>query len=189
MKDLLKPYLQLSSNIFAQNKTLKFCLVVLVVLQGYQTVQIGRIDSNTQTVVVPMGKPYQYTLKQDSADETYLVDMSDYIVFLIGNLNADNAEYRLETLLTLFHESTYSKYQKYFKDIKREIQKFKSISYTSELKRPNPVYVKDNVLTVHYLRSRIVGENKKTPEKRVVEIRYGVVKGRFYIYELNDAES
>lgn len=188
MKELFRPYLQMSSNIFAQNKTLKFCLVFIVLIQVFQSMQISKIDNNTQSIIIPYGKPYNYTIKKDSAGENYLVDMSDYIVFLIGNLNADNAEYRLETLLTLFHESTYSKYQKHFKNIKKEIRKYKSISYTSVLKRPEPIFIKDNQLTIHYLRSRIVGETVKPPQKRKLVIDYGVINGRFYIYELQDSQ-
>jgi len=186
MKDLIKPYLQGASNVFVENKLLKICMVALVIQGFYDSSQISKIEDMSSTVVIPCGKASPYTLKSDSASDVYLFDMAEYVVYLSGNLNADNAEVRLERLLSLFHHSTYAKYQENLKTIKREIQKYRSISHYSQLKYPEPIFIKDNKITITYTRSRIAGDTIKTPIKREMVLTYVIEDSQFFILEMDD---
>ena len=120
MKNLIKPYLQGASNVFVENVLLKVCMVILVLQGFYDSSQISKIENMSSTVIIPCGKVSPYTLKKDAANDVYLFDMAEYVVYLAGNLNADNAESRLERLLSLFHHTTYAKYQENLKTIKNK---------------------------------------------------------------------
>lgn len=186
VKELTQPYLQGSSNVFSQNKLLKIAVLVIVALKVHDSIQISALKANTQTVVVPGGKPYNYTVGVDSASDIYLLDMANYISMLAGNLNAANADINMTNLIALFHPSTYNKYQEHFKAIAEEIKRYPSVGFYSELVRPEPIFIKENHITIHYKRSRVVGNAVKPPEKRTLSFDFVIENGRFYILEMDD---
>src|SRR3990167_4146478 len=67
-------YMQKSSNLFAENRLLKICLIILVLITVYNSVMISRALRYTRTILVPAnidrkiefieGKPTEEYVKQ-----------------------------------------------------------------------------------------------------------------------------
>ncbi len=139
-----------------------------------------------KTIVIPGGQRPPYEIRNFSANEQYIFDMANYIVSLAGNASPSNVDDKLNILLSLFHESTYPRYQAHFKKLTAEIKRFKNISHIAELAYPDPLYVRENQLRIRMKKSKVVGNVIKPSEVNYLLVDYRIINGHFQIVEMRE---
>jgi conjugal transfer pilus assembly protein TraE len=183
---LLTPYLQSASNIFAENKVLRFLFVGILLVSLFNTVAIQRISDDTKTVIIPAGQSVEYTFVGNTPSENYLRNMGLYVIYMIGNLTATNCSPKLTELTTLWHPSTAPEYKERFDKICKELEKYPSISYQSIWEASHPITYKPGEIILSYSKKKIVGKTIKATTTLSYKIEYIIESGQFSILHVKE---
>lgn len=183
---VMRPFIQGSSNVFGQNRLLKTMMFIMVVGVWMIYSSVQDVKTHQKTIIYPGGQRPPYEITNYSANDVYLFDMANYIVYLVGNFSATNVEDRLNILLGLFAEKNYPRYQHHFKQLTTEVKRFKNISHMAELQYPDPIFVRENQLRIRMKKSKVVGDTVKPPVVNYLLVDYLIMDGRFQITDLQE---
>ena len=110
-------FINKESNLFAENRLLKFGFVLLLIITLINSVSISQLDDNIRTHVVPIGGEGNFILSGNTGSDDYLRAMMQYVVHMMGNINASTAKSQLADLLEHFHGDVYGKYKEEFRQM------------------------------------------------------------------------
>lgn len=105
---LFPNYVSYVSRVFAENRLMKFVIVVLVCLLVYSQVKIIEFSENTRTVIVPSGLTDMVSVSNSTADEAYLNAMGVYIATLLYSTTPVTVENQYSMLMKLFDTDAYN---------------------------------------------------------------------------------
>lgn len=182
----VSPFLQASSNVFGQNRLLKIMMGLMVIGVWMIYTSVQDFKTHQKTIIHPGGQRPPYEISNYSANDIYLFDMANYIVYLVGNFSPTNVDDRLNILIGLFAEQNYPRYQEHFKKLAREVKRFKNISHVAELEYPDPIFLRENQLRIRMKKSKVVGTTVKPPVVNYLIVDYQIVDGRFQIIDLKE---
>jgi conjugal transfer pilus assembly protein TraE len=185
-KRLIKNYLQSSSNIFAENKTLRFLFVGILGVTLMNTVSIQRMQDNTKTILMPVGHSVEYTFTGNTPSDNYLRDISLFIMHMAGDISAHNAASQFESLLALWHPSTVQEYRGIFRDISRELERYPSTSYDVTWNASQPIRLRPGEVRIHASKRKIVGDTITQTTTLQYIIEYTMESGKFSIVHLKE---
>lgn len=185
-KRLFKQYLQKSSNVFAENKSLRFMFACILAVVLMNTVSIQRLQDHTKTVLIPLGYSVEYTFTGSTPSENYLRDIGLFIVQMAGDISAGNAEAQFEDILAIWHTSTASEYRKRFMAIAKELKKYPSTSYDVSWNASQPISFTPGEIRIHATKRKIVGESVIGTTRLEYKIEYTMESGRFSIKHLKE---
>src|SRR3972149_5195863 len=95
-------FLQKSSNLFAQNRLLKFIVLVIGIAVIYNTWMIRQALNTHRTIIVPPVINQEIEFQGERASENYLRQMIRYAMTLAVNNSPATARHQFEELLTLY---------------------------------------------------------------------------------------
>lgn len=179
---------QQTSNLFAENRLLKFGFVVLLMISGYNATAIRNVQKDVRTVIVPVGASGTLEVAGASASDDYLLSMARYVTNMVGNYTATSARDQFEELLKLFAPETYGEARDHFMSLADKIEKYPTIASMMVWEGKTALKAADGVMQIGTQKHRLV-EGKTTKTDRVVyEIRYEIRNGRFYILSITTPE-
>jgi conjugal transfer pilus assembly protein TraE len=183
----IKTYMQESSNIFAENKLMRFVTVLILVITLVNSMMLSKSMSSSRTILVDPVTGDEMWLSSNDAEDKYLIRMSRYLIFLTTQLNAGNVDNRLNEALRLIHPSTFSKYQEKFTALKKEVKRYPTIAHFTEIGN-NPKSIKkfENSITLDVNRKRVVGSSVTKNEDKKYKIEYKIEGARFWVLEILD---
>lgn len=185
-KRLFSQYLQKSSNVFAENKTLRFMFAAILGVVLMNTLSIQRIKEHTQTVFIPMGYSVEYTFTGSTPSENYLRDIGLFIIQQAGDISAANADPQFEGILALWHSSTVAEYRDRFMAISKELKKYPSTSYDVVWNSSQRISFKTGEIRIHASKKKIVGDRVTATTTLEYKIEYTLESGRFSIVHLKE---
>ena len=179
-------YMQDSSNIFAENRFMRFMMIAMIIWSAFNTVLLKNALDNQRTVVMPPDESFKYEITSDEANDKYLYRMARNISFLAGNLNAATTRDQLNELLMLIHPDNYGYYQEHFNKLSKEAERYPNISYVIAINGNRAVELLDNKIFVDLTKKRLVGDNVTRKDRMKFEIGYVIQEGRFYVTGVNE---
>jgi conjugal transfer pilus assembly protein TraE len=185
-KRLFSQYLQKSSNVFAENKTLRFMFAAILGLVLMNTVSIQRIKDHTQTILIPMGYSVEYSFTGNTPSENYLRDIGLFIIQMAGDISAANAEQQFEDILAIWHPSTATEYRKRFMAISKELKKYPSTSYDVVWNASRAIAFKPGEIRIQAAKRKIVGDTITATTTLEYKIEYTLESGKFSIVHLKE---
>lgn len=181
-----KVFVQKSSNVFAENRILKFGFICVVIWSGVLYVKLEEATDGKTIQVMPFCGPGTYDMSGSAASDQYLREMTKLIVSLIGNINAGNARNNYSEVLPHFVAESYPRYQNLFNKLASDIERFPNIGYKVDINEGAPLKIEGNTISVEISKSRIVGSEVKPSEQVIYEIVYRMTHGRFQIVDINE---
>jgi len=185
-KQVFTHYLQRSSNIFAENKSLRFMFVAILGVVLMNTVAIQRMKDHTKTVIIPMGYSVEYEFTGNTPSENYLRDIGLFVIQMAGDISAANASRQFEDVLAIWHPSTAPEYRKRFMSISGELEKYPSTSYDVIWNSARPIMFKPGEIRIHAAKKKIVGDAVVATTTLEYKIEYTLESGRFSIVHLKE---
>lgn len=186
----LDGFVQHSSNIFAENRLLKFgfaCVTVIMLVLFYRIITI---DDAVKERLIPLGAQGDLVISGNSASDDYLVSMGKYIVYMLGNYHAGSIRGQLNELLKIYHPTTYTQTRDAFNEVADRAERYASVSFAVQWDSGRPIALTDSTIEVRARRLRIVGDSVPRKETVTFRIHYVIEQGRFWIRnveELTDA--
>ncbi|HEX7931313.1 MAG TPA: TraE/TraK family type IV conjugative transfer system protein, partial [Sphingomicrobium sp.] len=101
-------YLQGSSNLFEENRLLKFAIVGLFGMTAVLGAVIYSSDQNRRTVIVPFGASGDLYVTGSKPSDDYMRTMTRNVVSLAGTYSAYSADRQFQELLSIVHPSAYN---------------------------------------------------------------------------------
>lgn len=105
----LDRYVSSVSQLFVNNRLLKFVVIVLAGMQLLNYVSMREMQENQITVIVPMGLSETVEVGGNFADETYLAAMAVYVAQLLYSTTPVTVESQTKNMLKLFSADYYQK--------------------------------------------------------------------------------
>ena len=185
-------FVQNSSNIFAENRLLKFGFAAMTIVMLFQGYRIATQDDTIKERLIPIGAQGDLVVSGNSASDDYLVSMGKYIVYMLGNYHAGSIRGQLNELLKIYHPTTYTDTRDVFNEVADRAERYASVSFALQWDSGTPIEVSEKTIQVRARRLRIVGDSVPRKEDVTFRVHYLIEQGRFWIKnveELTDAEA
>ncbi|UXC92985.1 MULTISPECIES: TraE/TraK family type IV conjugative transfer system protein [Sphingobium] len=178
-------YLQGSSNLFEENRLLKFAIVGLFGITAVLGAVVYSTDQNRRTVVVPFGAGGDLYVTGSRPSTDYLRTMTRNIVALSGTYSAYSADPQFQELLSIVHPNAYNSMRDSLNAVLDELSKNPTLSIATYIRPDQPVSWTDRDIIVPVEKVRIIGGVIRK-FRGTLRIGYGVENGRFWITRLSE---
>ncbi len=178
-------YLQGSSNLFEENRLLKFAIVGLFGITAVLGAVVYSSDQNRRTVVVPFGASGDLYVTGSTPSSGYLRAMTRNIVTLSGTYSAYSADRQFQELLSIVHPSAYESMRDTLNGVLDELSTNPTLSIATYIRPDQPVSWTDSQIMVPVEKVRVIGGVIRKFRGNL-RIRYMIDAGRFWILALTE---
>lgn len=187
----LKLYQQKVSNVFGENRILKFCFVVLLLVSIGNWMTLEGVLEKQRVVLVPVNASGDLWVSGEEASDSYLRQMARYITNQIGNYTASTARPQFEELLQLYTSGSYAEAKTGFEKLADEIERYPTVSSRTIWEGGIPLSIdfSETNMLIEVTKERLVNGDVTRREKRTVVIDYRIEDGRFSIESIQDRET
>jgi conjugal transfer pilus assembly protein TraE len=180
----LERYINKSSNLYAENRLLKFavvCIGIAVVVSGF----FSYIAMQYQKVIIlPPVVDRRVVITGNKVDENYFKLFTRYAMTLLNNHTAATAQSQFNEFLTLVTTSAYPEMEKTLSALADTIKELNmtSVYYPQKIK----VNEETRVIEVTGLQKKFASTTlvESGPKKYI--IKYVIINGRFYIDDIKE---
>ena len=178
-------YLQGSSNLFEENRLLKFAIVGLFGVTSVLGVVIYTASLNQRTVVVPFGAGGDLYVTGDRPSPAYLRTMTRNIVSMAGTYSAYSADRQFEELLSIAHPSAFTALRDSLNAILDELADNPTLWIATYISPDQPVLTTNRDILVPVEKVRVIGGVIRK-FRGTLRIGYALQNGRFWLTALNE---
>lgn len=178
-------YLQGSSNLFEENRLLKFAITGLFGITCVLGVVIYSTAQNQRTVVIPFGSGGDLYVTGSKPSETYLRTMTRHVVALSGTYSPFSADRQFQELLSIVHPSAYNGVRDSLNRILDELEQSPTLSIATYIRQDQPVSWTDRQIIVPVEKVRVIGGVIRKFRGNL-RIGYAVDAGRFWLTQLTE---
>jgi conjugal transfer pilus assembly protein TraE len=178
-------YLQGSSNLFEENRLLKFAIIGLFGISAVLGAAQYSSDQNRRTVIVPFGAGGDLYVTGNKPSATYLRTITRNIVALSGTYSAYSADRQFQELLSIAHPSAYNGMRDTFNALIDELSENPTLSIATYIRSDQPVTWTDREVLVPVEKVRVIGGVIRKFRGNL-RIAYLVDSGRFWLIRLSE---
>ena len=178
-------YIQGSSNLFEENRLLKFAIVGLFGITAVLGAVIYSSDQKERTVVVPFGSGGDLYVTGSKPSAAYIRTMTRNIVALAGTYSAYSADRQFQELLSIVHPSAYNSMRDSLNSILDDLVNNPTLSIATYIRPDQPVQWTDRDILVPIEKVRVIGGVIRK-FRGDLRIRYAVENGRFWLVALTE---
>lgn len=175
-------YLQKSSNIFAENRLLKFAIVVLGVAVVINSIGVFQALNSQKVILVPPVINSKISISGDKASDEYIKEFTRYTLGLALTYNPATARPQFSELLVMYDPATFkvARTELYALADKIESTKSASVFYINAMSHDSD---KKLIQVDGTKQSYIIGE-KSVDEQKTYFVEYAIISGKFILKRL-----
>lgn len=182
-------FVQKTSNKFLENRLLKFVVIVLAVIEIYNTTQIQKAINSHRTIITPPVISSSFEVMGDNASDDYFMKMARYISSLTFSYTPLNAKNQFGELLTLYNPDSYPKGKSDLLALAELIENthITQVFFISDVE----IERKDNKNKIIIKGDKKISDDTKTPMdtiKTTFIIEYKMSDGKFSINRIYEEE-
>lgn len=178
-------YVQGSSNLFEENRLLKFAIVGLFGITAVLGAVIYSSDQKQRTVVVPFGAGGDLYVTGSKPSAAYIRTITRNIVALAGTYSAYSADRQFQELLSIVHPSAYNSMRDSLNAILDELVGNPTLSIATYIRPDQPVEWTDRDIVVPVEKVRVIGGVIRKFRGNL-RIHYAIENGRFWLVSLTE---
>lgn len=179
---------KMTSNLFAENRLLKFVVVVIGAVELYNANQIDQAMRHQRTVLVPAGLDRRVTLTDDHASAEYVRMFARQVANLAFTYNTASARGQFGELLQWFVPESFPQAKQAFFALADTIERTR-LSSSFAITKPIDVDPEKRVITVEGAQRQWVESNFVDTSEKTYFITYQLVEGRFMVVSLDEKKS
>ncbi len=175
-------FLQKSSNIFAENRLLKFVVVVLGIAVVINTTGLFMALNSQRVILVPPVVNSKISVSGDKASDEYLKEFARYILSLALTYNPVNARSQFSELLAVYDPAEFQTSRKELYELADKIENTKASS---------AFYIQSIINNTEKRRLEVTGtkktymvDQKAEDTLKVYLIEYRIENGKFILVRL-----
>jgi len=178
-------YIQGSSNLFEENRLLKFAIAGLFGITAVLGAVVYSSDQNKRTVIVPFGAGGDLYVTGNTPSPTYLRAITRNIVALSGTYSAYSADRQFQELLSIAHPSAYNGMRDTFNALLDELSENPTLSIATYIRSDQPITWTKSEILVPVEKVRVIGGVIRKFRGNL-RIAYLVEGGRFWLIRLSE---
>ncbi|AOH85663.1 conjugal transfer protein [Sphingomonas panacis] len=178
-------YLQGSSNLFEENRLLKFAIVGLFGVTAVLGMVIYTSNQNQRTVIVPFGSSGDLYVTGNSPSAGYMRTMTRNVVSLAGTYSAYSADRQFQELLSIVHPSAFNGIRDNLNAILDELSNNPTLSIATYIRPDQPVTYSASEILVPVEKVRVIGGVIRKFRGNL-RIGYAIENGRFWLTRLSE---
>ena len=178
-------YIQGSSNLFEENRLLKFAIAGLFATMLVLAMVMYTSARNTRTIVVPFGAGGDLFVTGDTPSPAYLRLMTRIIVSLSSTYSAYSADTQFQELLKIVHPSAYNGLRDTFNVILDDLKTNPTLSIATYIRPEKPVTYTANEVVVPIEKVRVIGGVLRK-FRGDLRLGYVIENGRFWLISLKE---
>lgn len=186
---VLNLFLQRYSNVFAENKLLKFGFLIMLIATVANSIALYRLVTVQRTIVIPAGVGCEFELTGNSASPVYLKQMARYLLDLRANVSAATARVKFNELLNLVPSKHYGPLKEGLMKLADDFEKHHCISQYIVIDEKSPIMVMNQKnLSVKANKIRVAGKEIVRTVQVCYRIEYSIQQGRFQLLSIVEQE-
>ena len=179
-------YLKKTDNLFAENRLLKFVIVLMTIAVCFSFISVNKALNHQQTIIIPPNFDQRLEIKGDNVNDDYLKMYTRYILDLLLNYTPKNIKYNFNDLLSFATPELYPELQKNLLKIEDNVDKLRvsSIFYPSQI----IIDREKHIITIGGVRRQFANLSQIEETRRNYYLKYQIDNGRFYIGNIQEQE-
>jgi len=175
-------FVQKTSNLFVENRLLKFVIVVLSLAVIFNSFMVYRSVKYQRVVLIPPKMTGTVEFVQGKPTDTYLKDITRRIVNLAASYSPPTARAQFEELLFYYAPESYPQASKAWYSLASRVEESQvsSVFYLEKIK------LGDNFIEVFGNLKQLADNTQLENTSKTYLIKYRLQDGRFYIVSLKE---
>jgi conjugal transfer pilus assembly protein TraE len=175
-------FVQKTSNLFVENRLLKFVIVVLSLAVIFNSFMVYRAVKYQRVVLIPPKMTGTVEFVQGKPTDIYLKDMTRRIVNLAGTYSPPTARAQFEELLFYYAPESYPQASKAWYSLASRVEESQvsSVFYLESIK------LGESFIEVFGNLKQLAGNTQLENTSKTYLIKYRLQDGRFYIVSLKE---
>lgn len=175
-------FVQNTSNIFAENRLLKFCMVVVSAAVVFAVYDNRLARKEARVILVPPTITTRMMIQGDKASDEYIKEFARYVTNLALTYNPATARIQFSELLSIYDPSTFAETRKALYDLADKIESTKaaSVFYLNKIVHD----VGAHKIEVSGTKKTYLADTKTEEVQKVYEVLYKFDNGKFIILRL-----
>ncbi len=182
----MKKYIQSTSNVFANNRLLKFAVVVIAVAGIFNSFMVYRAVSYQKVILIPPKMTGTIEFVKGKPTDKYIWDMARVITSLAETYSPATARAQFNELLEYYSPDKYPKASVGWYSLASRIEESQvcSIFYLESIKLK-----KDTSVEIFGEQRQFVGDTSIFRQSKTFVMSYRIDKGRFYLLDFKEKEN
>lgn len=179
-------FLKKSDNLFAENRLLKFVIVLMTIAVCFSFLSVNKALNHQQTIIIPPNFDKKIEVKGDTVNDDYIKMFTRYTLGLLLNYTPKSIQSNFFDLLSLATPELYPELQKNLLKIQDNVDKLSvcSMYYPSGI----TIDREKSLITVSGRRIQYANLSKIEESQRNYYLKYEIVNGRFYVSNIQEKE-
>lgn len=182
----LKNFLSSFGRLKAENRLLKFAVVVIGVVVLINTAMLQRAINSQRTILIPPGLDKKVEITGDQVDDQYVTQFSRYVAGLALTFNHGNVKKQFEELLLLFAADAFPSGKTTFYNLAQKViqARMAQVFQVEKIK----IDAATKRIEVFGMRSQFIDEKKLDSKPMTYIFEYRVANGRFLLVSILEAD-
>jgi conjugal transfer pilus assembly protein TraE len=175
-------FLQKTSNLFAQNRLLKFTITILALAVIFNSVMVYRSVKYQRVVLIPPTMTGTVEFIHGKPNDVYITDISRRIVNLAATYSPPTARSQFEELLAYFAPETYPQASQSWYSLASRVEE----SQVSSVFYLEKIGVTEGFIEIFGIFKQYAGDTLLENTSKIYLIDYRLHDGRFYIVSFKE---
>lgn len=179
-------YMSKASNLFAENRLLKTCLVIITIVTLFNTVMIAKALHYTRTILVPANMDRKIEFIEGKPSDQYVKDIARSLSSLGLSFSPATARGQFSEILKYYAPSAYPEAYKMWYTLASRVEDAK-VSQVFYLR--NPIKLNTSINEIE-----LIGEKKQYTDEKMIKtdemakyiITYQITDGKFEVLSFLD---
>lgn len=183
----LNIFLQKSSNLFAENRLLKFCILVIGVMVLINTVILQAVTQKEKVILIPPTIGSDLFVTGKDASDGYIRGLTRYVMSLYLNYSAVSVKGQIEDLLSMYEPKSFAKVEGTFNQFINDVirSRISSSYYIMKIS----INREKGIINVEGIRKQHMHEKEIYSEKENYRINYRIRDSKFLIKKIERKEA
>lgn len=178
----LETYMNRVSNTYAENRVLKFFIIVIGLTVFWNTIRIEEAVNRQRTILVPPVMTTPLEISGESASDRTIDAYARYVTGLIGNFTPSTARRQFDALLTLFTPESFQGMKTLLYDLADRIETTQvTNAFFIQQVRVVPERIEVRGINRQFSERASLGETMRT-----YLIDYRIINGRFSLIDISE---
>ena len=169
-----------SANLFAQNRLLKFIIIVLTIGFLFNSLMVNRALKYQKIVLIPPHMTGTVEFVQGKPTESYINDVCRRVVMLAANYSPATARKQFDELLVYYAPESYPDASKSFYSLAGRVED----AQVSSVFFPETFKIKDNRIEIFGNIKQFTGNTFIENRSATYTLEYRIINGKFEIMSL-----
>lgn len=175
-------FLQKTSNLFAQNRLLKFTIAILALTVIFNSAMVYRAVNYQRVVLIPPAMTGSVEFIQGKPSDSYIRDISRRIISLAATYSPPTARSQFEELLAYFAPEAYPQASQSWYSLASRVEE----SQVSSVFYLQKIGVTEDFIEIFGNFKQYAGDTLLENTSKTYLIDYRLQDGRFYIVSLKE---